>query len=74
MIKTAQFIQEQTKIMNNINIEQETIFLSDDKIFYTIEGEGEYVGQPSVFMRMSMCNLTCKNFASDASAKTSEKI
>lgn len=40
------------------------IFLSDDKIFYTIEGEGEYVGQPSVFMRLSMCNLTCKGFAS----------
>ena len=41
-----------------------TIFLSDDKIFYTIEGEGEYVGKPSVFMRLSMCNLTCKGFAS----------
>jgi len=50
--------------MSNINIENETLFLSDDKIFYTVEGEGEYVGQPSVFMRMSMCNLTCKNFAS----------
>jgi len=44
--------------------EQPTIFLSDDKIFYTIEGEGEFVGQPSVFMRLSMCNLTCKGFAS----------
>jgi len=40
------------------------LFLSDDKIFYTIEGEGEYVGTPSVFMRLSMCNLTCKGFAS----------
>ena len=40
------------------------IFLSDDKIFYTIEGEGEFVGKPSVFMRLSMCNLTCKGFAS----------
>lgn len=51
--------------MNDINTE--TIFLSDDKIFFTIEGEGEYVGQPSVFMRMSMCNLTCKAFASESS-------
>jgi len=41
-----------------------TIFLSDDKLFYTLEGEGEYVGRPSVFMRLSMCNLTCKGFAS----------
>jgi len=40
------------------------IFLSDDKVFYTIEGEGEYVGTPSVFMRLAMCNLTCKGFAS----------
>jgi organic radical activating enzyme len=43
---------------------ESTIFLSDDKIFYTIEGEGEFVGYPSVFMRLSMCNLTCKGFAS----------
>ena len=43
---------------------EKIIFLSDDKIFYTIEGEGEFVGKPSVFMRLSMCNLTCKGFAS----------
>lgn len=40
------------------------LFLSDDKVFHTVEGEGEYVGQPSVFMRLSMCNLTCKGFIS----------
>ena len=67
MNKTVQFIQEQKKIMSNIDIEKETLFLSDDLVFLTIEGEGEYIGQPSVFMRMSMCNLTCKNFASEAS-------
>jgi len=50
-----------------ISTDTETLFLSDDKIFYTIEGEGEYVGVPSVFMRMSMCNLTCKGFASEDS-------
>lgn len=48
----------------SINIEKETLFLSDDKVFYTIEGEGEFVGKPSVFMRLSMCNLTCIGFAS----------
>lgn len=47
-----------------IDINKETLFLSDDLVFYTIEGEGEFVGQPSVFMRMSMCNLTCIGFAS----------
>jgi 7-carboxy-7-deazaguanine synthase len=50
-----------------IDINQETIILSDDGVFYTIEGEGEYVGQPSVFMRLSMCNLTCKGFVSESS-------
>lgn len=48
----------------NINCDIETLFLSDDLIFFTIEGEGEYIGKPSVFMRLSMCNLTCKGFAS----------
>jgi 7-carboxy-7-deazaguanine synthase len=45
------------------NLKNDVIYLSDDKIFYTIEGEGEYIGTPSVFMRLSMCNLTCKAFA-----------
>lgn len=48
----------------NIDVDKETLFLSDDKVFYTIEGEGEFVGKPSVFMRLSMCNLTCVGFAS----------
>lgn len=50
-----------------IDIEKEMLFLSDDLIFYTVEGEGEFVGQPSVFMRMAMCNLTCIGFASEDS-------
>ena len=45
----------------------DTIYLSDDKIFYTVEGEGELIGYPSVFMRLSMCNLTCQGFASEDS-------
>ena len=50
-----------------MDLDKETLFLSDDKIFYTIEGEGEYIGQRSLFMRMSMCNLTCIGFASEDS-------
>lgn len=46
--------------MNN-----KTLFLSDDFVFYTLEGEGKYVGYPSVFMRLSMCNLTCIGFKSE---------
>lgn len=43
---------------------EKVLFLSDDKAFFTIEGEGRYVGYPSVFLRLSMCNLTCAKFAS----------
>jgi len=50
-----------------IDVDTETLFLSDDKIFYTIEGEGEHIGTPSVFMRLSMCNLTCSKFVSEDS-------
>jgi len=50
-----------------MDLDKETLILSDDKVFYTIEGEGEYVGQRSLFMRMAMCNLTCIGFASEDS-------
>ena len=44
-----------------MDCDKETLILSDDKLFYTLEGEGEYVGVPSVFFRLAMCNLTCKH-------------
>lgn len=43
---------------------EKTLFLSEDRVFYTLEGEGRYVGYPSVFLRLSMCNLTCSAFKS----------
>ena len=30
--------------------------------FYSIQGEGKFVGVPSVFLRMFGCNFRCKNF------------
>tara|TARA_R110002110_G_scaffold179454_2_gene384922 strand:+ start:65 stop:820 length:756 start_codon:yes stop_codon:yes gene_type:complete len=50
-----------------IDCNKETLLVSDDKAFYTLEGEGEFTGMPSVFFRLSMCNLTCKGFASEDS-------
>lgn len=48
-----------------MNNSSDYILVSDDGPgFYTIEGEGEYVGRPSVFLRLFGCNLTCKGFAS----------
>lgn len=44
---------------------EDYLLISDDGPgFYTLEGEGEYIGQPSVFLRLFGCNLTCKAFAS----------
>lgn len=52
--------------MDDISYDEnvDTLFLSDDTVFYTLEGEGRYVGMPSVFMRLAMCNLTCIGFKS----------
>lgn len=32
------------------------------EIFYSIQGEGRFMGVPSVFIRMFGCNFRCKNF------------
>jgi organic radical activating enzyme len=36
--------------------------LNYTEVFYSIQGEGRYMGVPSVFLRMFGCNFRCKNF------------
>ena len=44
--------------------EENYLLVSDDGPgFYTLEGEGELIGRPSVFLRLFGCNLTCKGWA-----------
>lgn len=52
--------------MSDLNVNRTLHFAGVDEpeIFYTLEGEGELVGRPSVFLRFYHCNLTCKGFAS----------
>jgi organic radical activating enzyme len=37
---------------------------NEPEVFFTLEGEGEHIGKPSVFMRFFGCNLTCKAWTS----------
>ena len=32
---------------------------NNPEIFYTIQGEGKNIGKPSIFIRLSLCNLYC---------------
>lgn len=49
-------------------VEENYLLISDDGPgFHTVEGEGELIGTPSVFMRLFGCNLTCKGWASEDS-------
>jgi len=36
--------------------------LKYSEIFYSIQGEGRYVGVPSVFLRVFGCNFECTGF------------
>lgn len=38
-----------------------TLMISEQ--FYSIQGEGISVGVPSIFLRLTSCNLTCKGFS-----------
>lgn len=43
------------------------------ELFYSIQGEGRYMGVPSVFLRTFGCNFTCDSFGLAKGEKTQER-
>ncbi len=41
-------------------MEPNSLLFTKDFVFHTIQGEGKFVGVPSVFIRLSSCNLRCE--------------
>jgi organic radical activating enzyme len=51
--------------MNSIKISE---------LFYSIQGEGRYMGVPSVFLRTFGCNFKCDGFGMPRGEKTNERL
>jgi organic radical activating enzyme len=47
--------------------------LKVSELFYSIQGEGRYMGVPSVFLRVFGCNFTCDGFGMPRGEKTNER-
>jgi organic radical activating enzyme len=47
--------------------------LKVSELFYSIQGEGRYMGVPSVFLRVFGCNFTCDGFGMPKGEKTNER-
>ena len=43
------------------------------ELFYSVQGEGRYMGVPSVFLRTFGCNFTCDSFGMPRGAKSNER-
>lgn len=46
--------------MTVVAFEDKKLTLTSDGVFHTVQGEGKYLGVPSIFVRLSACNLRCE--------------
>lgn len=47
------------RIPENVRLEKGFFRVSGDSVFYTVQGEGPSMGEPTVFLRLHVCNLRC---------------
>lgn len=47
------------RVPENVRLEKGLFRVSGDGVFYTIQGEGPSMGEPTVFLRLHVCNLRC---------------
>lgn len=43
------------------------------ELFYSVQGEGRYIGVPSIFLRTFGCNFTCSGFGMPKGEKSNER-
>jgi len=48
--------------------------LKISELFYSIQGEGKFMGVPSIFLRTFGCNFTCDGFGMPRGEKSQERI
>jgi organic radical activating enzyme len=47
--------------------------LKVSELFYSVQGEGRYIGVPSIFLRTFGCNFTCGSFGMPKGEKSNER-
>jgi organic radical activating enzyme len=44
------------------------------ELFYSLQGEGQYIGTPSIFLRVFGCNFTCSSFSMPRGELSQERL
>jgi len=45
--------------VERFSVKPDSLLVSGDKAFFSLQGEGQSLGKPAVFLRLHMCNLAC---------------
>ncbi len=45
--------------LEELKASRESLLVSGDKVFFSLQGEGQSLGKPAVFLRLHLCNLQC---------------